>query len=82
MHHVLILKAAHHVNQRVHLANVGQELVAQPLAPARAAHQAGDVDKFDGRGGVFLRAVHPREHVKARVGHRHDAGVGLYGAKG
>ena len=32
MCHVAIFKAAQHINNRVHLANVGEELVAKPFA--------------------------------------------------
>ena len=36
-------EAPHHVQDRVDLADVREELVAQPLARARAADQARDV---------------------------------------
>ncbi len=40
-----ILEAAHHVGDGVDLADIGEELVAEPLAFGSAAHQAGDVDE-------------------------------------
>ena len=52
--HVGVLEAAQHVGHRVHLADVGQELVAEPLALGGAAHQAGDVD--EGEAGRDVRA--------------------------
>ena len=42
----LALEAAQHVQHGVGLADIGQELVAQPLALRRAAHQPGDVDEL------------------------------------
>src|SRR5256885_7955795 len=42
-----------HVEDRVHLTDVGEKLVSQPLPFRRPAHQAGDVDEFQrGRRGL------------------------------
>jgi hypothetical protein len=41
---------AAHLADGVRLPDVGQELVAQPLALAGARHQASDVHKLDGGG--------------------------------
>ena len=49
MVHVLVLEAAHHLDDRVDLADVGQKLVAEPLALARPLDQPGDVDELDRR---------------------------------
>src|SRR3546814_9248223 len=63
---VVILEAAQDVDDRVDLTDVAEELVAQPLALARAAHQPGDVDEaelgFDnlGRAGDLGELVEPR----------------------
>ena len=46
---VALLEAAEHVHDRVDLADIGEELVAQPLALRGAAHQPGDVDEADPR---------------------------------
>ena len=46
-----ILEAAQHVGDGVALADVGEELVAEALALAGAAHQAGDIDEGDPRRG-------------------------------
>ena len=40
-----ILEAAHHMRDRVDLADGGEKLVAEALALGGAAHQAGDIDK-------------------------------------
>ena len=44
---VVVLEAAHHVGDRVDLADVGEELVAEALALRRAGDEAGDVDELD-----------------------------------
>ena len=54
MGHVAVLKAAQHMGDRVHLADIGQELVAQPLALAGAFDEAGDVDEGHARGDDLL----------------------------
>src|SRR3546814_1350496 len=74
---VVILEAAQDVDDRVDLTDVAEELVAQPLALARAAHQPGDVDEaelgFDNLG----RAGDPGELVEPRIGDRDVADIGL-----
>ena len=45
--HVLIAVGPHHVDDRVGLADVGEELVAEALAFVRARHQPGDVVEVD-----------------------------------
>ena len=45
--HVVVLEAAHHVDDGVGLADVGQKLVAQAFALAGTGHQTGDIDKLD-----------------------------------
>jgi hypothetical protein len=57
-----------HLADRVGLADVGQELVAQALALGRAAHQARDVHEPDGGGDDPRGAAQPREHRQPRIG--------------
>ena len=45
---VIVLEAANHVYDGVHLADVAQELVAQPLAGGGTLHQPCDVNELDG----------------------------------
>ena len=82
VHDVAVPKAAHHVGDGMGLANVGQELVAEPLALGGAGDQAGDIDEFHG-GGHHLGGLDDiGDAVQARVRHRDDAGVGINGAEG
>ena len=75
VHDVVVLEAAHDVRDRIGLANVRQELVAEAFALGGAGDQAGDVDELDRRRQDARRLHDAREHVEARIGHRHDADV-------
>ena len=46
---VLVAEDPRHLADRVRLADVGEELVAQALALGGAPDDAGDVDELDGR---------------------------------
>ena len=81
VHDVVVVKTAHHVHNRVGFADIGEKLVAQAFALARARHQARDVHKFHNRRLHPLRINDFRQRVHARVGHFHDADVGLDGAE-
>jgi hypothetical protein len=53
---VVVFKAAQDVDDRIHFADVAQELVAQPFALGCAAHQPGNVDKAELGGDDLLAA--------------------------
>ena len=72
---VAVLERAHDLADRVGLADVGEELVAQPLPLARTAHDAGDVDEGDRRRQDLLGPEDLRQHAEPLVGQRHDADV-------
>ena len=80
--HVRVFEAAHHVRDGVHLADVGQELVPQPLALGSALHQPGDVHELHARGRHFLRLVDLGELVETLVRHVHHAHVRIDGGEG
>jgi hypothetical protein len=77
VHDVGIVEHAHDLADRVGLADVGQELVAQPRALGRALDDAGDVDEGHDRGDDLRRRVDAGQLVQTRVGQRHHADVGL-----
>ncbi len=74
---VVVLETAQHVHDGIHLADVGEELVAEALALGRAAHQPGDVYEGDARRDDLLRLGDVGELAHARIGHGDFAGVGL-----
>ncbi|CAM5640615.1 hypothetical protein SAURM35S_07392 [Streptomyces aurantiogriseus] len=74
---VLVLEGADDLADRVGLPDVRQELVAQALALARAAHDARDVDEVDGRREDPLRVEDLRQLGEAGVGDADHAHVGL-----
>ena len=79
---VVIVKAAHHMDDGVALPDVAEELVAQTGALTGTLHQTGDVHKFHHGGGLFVGVPHLSQLVQPFVRHRHDAAVGLDGAEG
>ena len=79
--HVLVVEAAHHVDDRVGLADVRQELVSEALALGRAGHQPGDVDELDHRRQHALGLDDRRQRGQPRVGQLDDADVRLDGAE-
>ena len=79
---VLVVEAAHHMDDGVGLPDVGEELVAQALAPGGPLHQARDVHELDDGGGGLLGIVHLAEPGQPGVGDRHHAHVGVDSAEG
>ena len=77
----VVFETAHHVRDRVGLADVREELVAEALALRRAGHEARDVDEFDRGRHDLLRLHDLRQRVEPQVRHRHDADVGVDGAE-
>ena len=78
---VRVLEAADDLDDRVHLADVGEELVAQPFAGSRPLDEAGDVDQLDGGRHEGGRSRDRRDRLQALVGNRDDADIRLDGAE-
>jgi hypothetical protein len=74
---VVVFEAAQHVDDGVHLADVAEELVTEPFALRRAAHQTGDVDERKLRRDDLLAAGDARQLVQPRIGHADLADIGL-----
>ncbi|MNW46630.1 hypothetical protein D3C74_239360 [compost metagenome] len=72
---ILVLEAADHMNDGIHLADVRQELVAKTLALARTAHQSGDIDKFKCRRNRAVRNDQFGQLVESLVRHLNHADV-------
>ena len=79
--HIIVVKAAQHVNDGISLTDIAQELVAKALATASALHQSSDIDNLD-RGGHDASRIHQfGKLIEALVGHRDDTHVRLDGAE-
>ncbi len=72
---VLIIKASQHVNQRIGLLHIGQELVAHAFAVAGTFGQAGQIHNLHRGRYHFVGRQKPVEFVQPRVGHIHHANV-------
>ena len=79
---VLVLETAHDVDDGVHLADVREEFIPQPLAVRGALDQPRDVHELDDGGGDLLAVVQGGELVQPLVRHGDDAHVGFDGAEG
>ncbi len=77
-----VLEAAHDVDYRVGLANVGQKLVAQSLTLGRAFYEAGDVHELNDCWHRSFRLHDARELAETGVGNLHHADIRLDGAEG
>ena len=82
MYNIGILEAAKHVDDRVGLADIGEELVAQPLTLAGAAHEPGDVYDLHRRRDDALWVDDVGEGIEPLIRHGDRAEVGLNGAEG
>src|SRR5690625_1256655 len=77
MDHVSIVEHPDDLADRVGLANIGKELVAQTLALGRPLHDAGDVNEVDGCRQFTRRIEELGEGTEPRITDTDDADVGL-----
>jgi hypothetical protein len=78
---VAVDEGAQDEHDRVDLADVGQELVAQALALARPLDEAADVDDLHRGVDDVLRLGHHRQPIEPIVGDRGDADVRVLGGE-
>ncbi|MNC33750.1 hypothetical protein D3C75_821560 [compost metagenome] len=78
---VLILEAAHHVDNGIHLADMGQELVAQTLALTCAFYKTGNIDKFKSGRHDPVGIHNLRQLLETLVRHFHYAHIGINGTE-
>ena len=81
MYDVRIVKTAYDMDDRIDLADIGEELVSQAFALACTAYKTGDIDEFDDGRCIFLRVIHLGQFVQTAVRDRYDADVRLNGAE-
>ena len=72
-----VLEGAHDVHDRVHVADVAEEPVAEALPLVGAAHEPRDVDHLEMLGDAARDAEQVAHLLEARVRHRHDRDVRL-----
>ncbi len=77
-----VAEAADDHGDGVHIADVAQEFVPQPLAAMGAAHQAGDVHELGGGGHHPLRLHQGSDVPQPPVGHLGHAHVAVKGGEG
>ena len=82
MDNIGVIKDAHHLSNGIGLANVGKELITQPLTLAGASNDAGDVDEGDSGRDDSLAAENASENLETIVGQIHHADVWLDGGEG
>ena len=78
---VVVDERPQHEHDRVDLADVGEELVAEALALAGALDEPADVDDLDRGVHDVLRLRHRRQPVEPLVGHLGDADVRVLGGE-
>ena len=82
MDDVVVVKATHHMDDGVALADVAEEFVAEACALTCALHEARDVHELHDGRGLFVGLPDLSQLVQPLVGHGHDAAVRLDGAEG
>ena len=75
MHHIRILEQADNVRHGIHIADMTEELVAEPLPLARAFDKSGDVDKLHCRGDDLRGMFQLDQIIHALVGNRYDSRI-------
>ena len=81
MAHVGVLEGAHHQRHSIGLTDVPEEPVAQALAAARAAYEAGDVGERHRRRDDLGWAQQLGEVIQARIRHGHHPRVRIDGGE-
>ena len=82
VYYVLVLETTNHVYDRVHLSDIGEELVSQAFSLTCAFHQSGNVHHLDGGWNNRGRSRHFGERFQSLVGNLHDSYVRVDGAEG
>ena len=59
------------------LADMCEELIAEPLALARSLDEPSDIDELDASRDSLLGVVHFRELIETLVRNRHNADIRL-----
>ncbi|CAI8231075.1 MAG: Uncharacterised protein [SAR116 cluster bacterium] len=82
MRDLTIIKAAQHMGDRIHLADICEELVAKPFTLGRTAHKASNIHKFQLCRNHSCGTGQTGQRIKPRVWHRNAPGIWLDRAEG
>ena len=77
MSDVLVVEATQNVDNRVGIANVGEELVTQTFALRCTLNQTCDIDNLDRGGDHALRVIDLGEFDQSLIGYGDHAHVGF-----
>ena len=81
MCHIVVIKAAEHMEYGIGLTYVGEEFISKTFPLACALHKSCDIhDLYCGRN-YRTRIAHLHKLVETVVGHGDNAHIGLYGAE-
>ena len=75
--HIAIFKTSQHMRNRIHLANMRQKLVPQPLTTRSPTHQPGNIHKLKLSRNDLLRVRQLGQHLKPRIRHSHAPHIRL-----
>ena len=79
---IAVFEAAQDIDDGIDFADVGEELIAKPLAFACTADQSGDIDEFELGGDDGGRTGDGGELVDTIIRHGNAADIRLNGAEG
>ena len=77
MVNVATFETAHDLYDGIYFADMTEELIAKTFARTRALHESGNIDELNRSRDDFLRVRYLGESRQPRIGHRHDADVGI-----
>ena len=82
MRNVGVFKDAHYFGDRIALADMGEEFIAQALSLGRSFDQSRDIHEFYRRRYDFFRVGQCRELIQPLIGHGDNPHVRLNRAEG
>ena len=81
MDDVIVIEAAHNLDDGIDLPNGGEEFVAEAGTLGGSFDEAGDINEFDRCRDDFLGLADFSQHLKPIVRNRDHTDIGVDGAK-
>ena len=79
MDDIAVVKAADHMDDGVHLADIGEELIAQSFSFGRAFDKTGDIHEFNDSRHDLCGIIHIRQYLQTGIRDRNDPHIRVYG---